>query len=171
MILNGRVWRVGDHVSTDEILPGRFMSLTDTAELGRHALEGVRPELAAAVIPGDVLVAGVNFGTGSSRQGAPNALRGAGFAAVVASSFGRIFYRNCLNVGLPALWSPDASVVLAEGDEVEIDVLTGTIVNASSGVRVAVAPLPPFVRAIVGAGGLVAYARERLGQALVPPEN
>lgn len=170
MILRGHVWRVGDHISTDEILPGRFMSLSDAAELGQHALAGVRPDLAAAIRQGDILVAGVNFGTGSSRQAAPIALRGAGFAAVVAASFGRIFFRNCINLGLPVFWSVEASAALVEGDLVEIDTEAGSIVDESSGISVAVPSLPPFVRAIADAGGLAAYARSRLGQALVPPE-
>ena len=168
--MSGRAWKVGDNVSTDEILPGRYMALADDAELAVHVLEGVSPAIAAAVRPGDILVAGANFGTGSSRQGAPRAIRAAGFSAVVASSFARIFFRNCVNIGLPVLWSPGAAAGIADGDEVEIDSVAGTIRDLTSGSEWSVPPLPDFVRLIAEAGGLAEYAGARLraGLPLVP---
>jgi 3-isopropylmalate/(R)-2-methylmalate dehydratase small subunit len=166
----GRAWKVGANVSTDEILPGPYMSLTADADLARHALEGVSPAIAAGVRPGDVLVAGANFGTGSSRQGAPRALRAAGFAAIVAPSFARIFFRNCVNIGLPAVWSPEAAAAIADGHLVFVDATAGRIVDHTSGEEWQVAPLPAFVRSIAEAGGLAPYARARLaaGLPLVP---
>lgn len=167
-MIEGAAWKLGDNVSTDEILPGRYMGLTDLAELGRHALEGGAPGLVARIAPGDVLVAGRNFGTGSSREQAPVALREAGFGAVVAASFARIFFGNCLNVGLPVLWSPAAAAEAIEGDRLAIDPASGTIRNVTRGTEHVVAPLPAFGQAIVAAGGLMPYARARLGRSLVP---
>ena len=168
--MSGRAWKVGDNVSTDEILPGRYMALADDAELAAHVLEGVSPAIAAAVQPGDVLVAGANFGTGSSRQGAPRAIRAAGFSAVVAGSFARIFFRNCVNIGLPVVWSPEAAAGIADGDVVEVDAVAGTIRNVTAGAEWQVPPLPDFVRLIAEAGGLAEYAGARLraGLPLVP---
>ena len=167
MILSGRALKVGDHISTDQILPGRYMSLSLPAELAAHALEGLGPEVMDEFTEGDVLVAGVNFGTGSSREQAPMALLGAGFSLVIAASFGRIFYRNCINMGLPVLWSSDASRAIAQGDMLEVDTAQGRIRDQTAGLEFMAAPLPPFVSAVVSAGGLIAYARTRLGQPLV----
>ncbi|MEZ5098621.1 MAG: 3-isopropylmalate dehydratase small subunit [Thermoleophilia bacterium] len=167
-MIDGAAWILGDNVSTDEILPGRYMGLTDLAALGRHALEGVVPGLPARIAPGDVLVGGRNFGTGSSREQAPVALREAGFGAIVAASFARIFFRNCLNVGLPVLWSPTAAAEAREGDRLLIDPASGTIRNVTRGTEHVVPPLPAFAQAIVAGGGLMPYARARLGRTLVP---
>ncbi|MEZ5102810.1 MAG: 3-isopropylmalate dehydratase small subunit [Thermoleophilia bacterium] len=164
-MIEGAAWILGDNVSTDEILPGRYMGLTDLAALARHALEGIAPGLPARIAPGDVLVGGRNFGTGSSREQAPVALREAGFGAIVAVSFARIFFRNCLNVGLPVLWS---AAEAREGDRLQIDPGSGTIRNMTRGTEHVVAPLPAFAQAIVAGGGLMPYARGRLGRTLVP---
>jgi 3-isopropylmalate/(R)-2-methylmalate dehydratase small subunit len=166
----GRAWKLGDNVSTDEILPGKYLGLTADADLAAHALEGISPAIAAAVRPGDILVAGVNFGTGSSRQGAPRALAAAGFSAIVAGSFARIFFRNCVNLGLPAVWSPEAVAGIEDGHAVTVDAAAGLVRNRTTGQEWPVAPLPPFVRLIAEAGGLAPYARARLaaGLPLVP---
>ena len=168
MIVAGTVWKLGDNVSTDEIVPGRYLGEDDPAELARHVFESAAPGLGGRITRGDILVAGANFGTGSSREQAPKAIRAAGFGAIVAASFARIFFRNCVNVGLPVFWSPEAAAFADEGDRIEIDSEGGEIVNITKAATHAVAPLPPFVRSIVSAGGLGAYATQRLGGPLVP---
>ena len=168
MMLRGAAWTLGDNVSTDEILPGSYMGLTDNAELASHALETGAPGLVERIERGDILVGGRNFGTGSSRQQAPIALREAGFGAVVAASFARIFFRNCINVGLPVFFSADAAGEVQQGDTIEIDTEVGVIRNTTRGTEHSVPALPPFARDLVAAGGLVAYASQRLGQPLVP---
>ena len=170
MILRGTAWKLGDNVSTDEILPGKYMGLADEAALGAHALEGGAPGLVERIAPGDILVGGRNFGTGSSRQQAPIALREAGFGAVVAASFARIFFRNCINVGLPVFFSAAAVGEVEEGELLEIDTEVGMIRNTTQGTEHAVAALPPFARELVAAGGLLRYASGRLGQRLVPED-
>ena len=171
MILAGSAWILGDNVSTDEILPGKYMGLADNAELASHALETGAPGLVGQIERGDILVGGRNFGTGSSRQQAPIALREAGFGAVVAASFARIFFRNCINVGLPVFFSAAAAEAAQEGDRLEIDTEAGVIRNVTQGSEQMVAPLPPFARELVAAGGLVRYASARLGQRLVASES
>lgn len=167
MIAAGTAWCVGENVSTDEILPGRYMGLEEGPELGLHALEGVAPYVIERMERGDLLIAGGNFGTGSSRESAPRALRAAGFSAVIAESFARIFYRNCINIGLPALWCDGVTSAVTEGDRIHVDTDAGRLVNETTGVELPFAPLTPFARRIVDAGGLVPYARGRLGQDLV----
>ncbi|MGI9658641.1 MAG: 3-isopropylmalate dehydratase small subunit [Gaiellaceae bacterium] len=171
MILAGSAWILGDNVSTDEILPGKYMGLSDNAELASHALETGAPGLVSRIEPGDILVGGRNFGTGSSRQQAPIALREAGFGAVVAVSFARIFFRNCINVGLPVFFSVAAAAAAQEGDRLEIDTEVGVIRNVTQSSEHPVPPLPPFARELVAAGGLVRYASDRLGRPLVPTES
>lgn len=165
--ISGKAWRLGDHVSTDEILPGRYMALTDRVELAEHVLEGIRPNFAATINPGDILVAGRNFGTGSSRQQAPAAIIAAGFAAIVAESFARIFFRNCINTGLPVFWSPTVPAATKDGDQISIETERGLISNHTSGTQDEISPLPLLVASIVTAGGLVPYARARLGGSLI----
>jgi 3-isopropylmalate/(R)-2-methylmalate dehydratase small subunit len=164
----GTAWCLGDNVSTDEILPGRYMAVRDPTELARHALAGIDTSLAGSVQPGDILVAGSNFGTGSSRESAPHALKYAGFAAIAAESFARIFYRNCINIGLPVFWASGLKDFVKTGDVVAIDASAGVIVNTTTQTQIASQPLPAFVLRIVAQGGLANYARERIGQPLVP---
>ena len=171
MIVAGNAWTLGDNVSTDEILPGKYMGLTDDAELATHALEGGAPGLVAQITRGDILVGGRNFGTGSSRQQAPIALREAGFGAVVAASFARIFFRNAINVGVPVFFSAAAAGEVTQGDLLEIDTEVGVIRNRTQETEHEVPPLPPFARDLVAAGGLLRYASGRLGQPLVPSVN
>ena len=169
--LEGAAWCLGDNVSTDEILPGRYMALNDQEELARHALAGIEDWPARLVQPGDILVAGSNFGTGSSRESAPRALKYAGFAAVVAESFARIFYRNCINIGLPVFWGEGVRELVEPGDRLAIDASVGMILNRRSGATVACQPLPSFILGIVEKGGLAAYARSRAGRSLVDPSE
>ena len=153
-----RVWRIGDSINTDQIIPGRYNVTTDRAQLARYCLCEHLPNFATGVVAGDIMVAGRNFGCGSSREHAAVALKATGLAAVVAVSFARIFYRNAINIGLPVLIAPEA-VALADGDEVEIDMLTGTIHANMSGRDFAADPLPEFVQRIVAAGGIVPLVR------------
>ena len=156
-----RVWRLGDNVNTDQIIPGRYNVTTDRAQLARHCLCEHRPEFAPGAAAGDVVVAGRNFGCGSSREHAAVALKATGLAAVVAASFARIFYRNAINIGLPVLVCPEASAALGEGDEVTIDTSAGTITACADGAVFHAEPLPEFVQRIVAAGGIVALVREQ----------
>ena len=161
----GRAWKYGDNVDTDVIIPARCLTTTDEAELARHALEDLDPSFASSVRPGDVVVAGANFGCGSSREHAPVALKAAGVSAVVAESFARIFFRNAVNTGLTIVTSADAVAAIDDGDLVEVDVAAGSIVDHTKNLVLATEPLPEFVQAIVTAGGLVPWVRARLGTA------
>jgi 3-isopropylmalate/(R)-2-methylmalate dehydratase small subunit len=160
MSISGRVHRVGDHVDTDLIIPGRYLTLRDQAALGAHCLEGLDPGFAQRIGRGDILVAGRNFGSGSSREHAVLALRGAGIAAVVAESVARIFYRNAINLALPVIACPEAASALLADQTAEVDVAAGEIRQCRKTWR-----FPPFqgeVAAILAAGGLAAHVRRRL---------
>lgn len=152
-----RVWKFGDDIDTDAIIPGRFLTIYDPAELAKHAFEGTRDEFAREVREGDVVVAGSNFGCGSSREHAPLALAGAGIRVVVAKSFARIFYRNAINTGLLPLVCAGTDEI-RDGDTITVDVDGGFI--EVDGKRFAIEPVPGFLKRIVEAGGLVAYARD-----------
>ncbi|MDM7935015.1 MAG: 3-isopropylmalate dehydratase small subunit [Methanothrix sp.] len=154
----GRVWRFGDDIDTDAIIPGRYLVMNDPRELASHLFEGIRPEMAVEVRPGDIVVAGENFGCGSSREHAPLALKGAGIYAVVAKSYARIFFRNAINTGLPLLICSEVDRI-RDGETLEVDLAGGLIHNLSAGESYRAAPLPEFLRDIVDAGGLVEYTR------------
>lgn len=156
-----RVWKLGDNINTDQIIPGRYNVTTDRAHLARYCLCEHRLDFATGVAAGDVLVAGRNFGCGSSREHAPVALKATGLAAVVAESFARIFYRNAINIGLPVLICPEAAQALQEGDVVEIDLVAGSIYDLAHGRTFQAEPLPEFVQRIVAAGGIVALVRQQ----------
>lgn len=162
MLIRGRVWRFGDNVDTDAIIPGRYLNVSDPAVLAQHCMEGIDTEFVKRLRPGDVIVAGANFGCGSSREHAPIALKAAGVGAVVASSFARIFFRNAINIGLPVLESPEAVEALEEGREVLIDTDAGVISDSSTGRQFRVAPYPPMVRDILQAGGLMAWVKHQI---------
>lgn len=158
----GRAFVYGDNVDTDVIIPARYLTTTDEAELAKHALEDLDPEFASTVKPGDVVVAGENFGSGSSREHAATCLKAAGVGAVVASSFARIFFRNAINTGLPIAVSPEAVADISPGDDVTVDVGAGTIQNLTTGRTFTSEPLPDFVMEIASAGGLIPWVRGRL---------
>jgi 3-isopropylmalate/(R)-2-methylmalate dehydratase small subunit len=162
MVVQGRVWKLGDNVDTDQLLPGRYLSLTEPQELAAHCLEDIRPEFSQQVQPGDVVVAGENFGCGSSREHAPLALKGLGISCLIAHSYARIFFRNAINLGLPAITSPEAAVALEDGDQVRIDLDSGQIENLDRPFRTFFPPLPGFLAEILNVGGLTAYVRERV---------
>lgn len=160
MIIEGRVVRLGDDVNTDNILPGPYLNLTDPDELGKHLLETYDAEIAASLQPGDVLVGGRNFGMGSSREQAQVAMQARGIQAVVAAGFARIFLRNCINLGLPAVESADAAAALRAGETVRLD-LAGGHISGEAGTW-EIPPQPPFIADLIAAGGLVPWVRERL---------
>lgn len=159
----GRAFKYGDNVDTDVIIPARYLTTTDESELARHVLEDLDPGFVAEVRPGDVVVAGENFGCGSSREHAPLALKGSGVAAVVAASFSRIFFRNAINTGLAIATSPGAVAATDSGDEIELDVPRAVVRNITKGLEFDAEPLPEFVMEIVRNGGLVNWVRARGG--------
>ncbi len=162
MILEGKAWRYGPNVDTDVIIPARYLTSYDPEELGKHCLEDLDPEFSSRVQPGDMVVAEENFGSGSSREHAPLALKGCGVSCVIASSFARIFYRNAINVGLPILECPEAVADIETGHRLRVDLVKGTIENLSTGKVFQATPFPESVREIIASGGLVEYVRRRL---------
>ncbi|MFQ6099735.1 MAG: 3-isopropylmalate dehydratase small subunit [Anaerolineae bacterium] len=171
MKIRGTVWKYGDNVDTDAIIPARYLNVSTPEELAQHCMEDIAPEFAGAVQPGDVIVAGENFGCGSSREHAPLAIKGAGVCCVVAKSFARIFYRNSINVGLPILECPEAVEGTEKGDPLTMDLRAGTITNERTGRVYRTTPMPAFVMEIVRAGGLVPYTRQRVAGANVKRET
>lgn len=170
MKLSGKVWKYGDNVDTDAIIPARYLNMSTAAELAEHCMEDAPwdgpagSSFATTVQPGDVIVGGENFGCGSSREHAPLALKGAGISCVVAESFARIFYRNAINIGLPILACPQAVAGAEKGDRLTVDLEAGTITNSRTGETYRTSPFPPFIMRIIEAGGLVPYTRERLSK-------
>lgn len=158
-----RAWVFGDNISTDDIIAGRYLVQRDPKELAKHVMEAIDPTFASKVKAGDVIVAGKNFGCGSSREHAPMALKGAGIAAVVAESFARIFFRNAINQGLPVLISKEARRGFKTGDGIKVDISRGVVLNTSTGKRFSAEPLPDFLREILRAGGLLPYLK-RMGR-------
>jgi 3-isopropylmalate/(R)-2-methylmalate dehydratase small subunit len=158
--LTGRAWTFGDNIDTDVLAPGIYMKLP-VEEVAQHCLEAVDPEFAAKVQPGDIVVGGENFGMGSSREQAPQALKVLGVGAVLAKSFARIFYRNALNLGLPALFFREADEVSA-GDRLDLDLAAGQVRNLTTGVTYAVAPIPPHLLEMILMGGLMPHLKMRL---------
>jgi 3-isopropylmalate/(R)-2-methylmalate dehydratase small subunit len=159
--LPSNVWKFGDDIDTDAIIPGKYLTINKPDELARHAFEGVRPEFAKGVKEGDIIVASFNFGCGSSREHAPLALKGAKIKCIIAKSFARIFFRNAINIGVALLECPDTDKI-DEKDHIDVDFTTGIITNTTKKETYQAMPLPDFVRSIVDAGGLIGYAREML---------
>ncbi len=154
----GKAWKFGDSISTDLIAPGRYFHLrSNLPELAKHVLEGARPEFASQVHSGDFVVAGENFGLGSSREHAPTIIKVVGVKAVLAKSFARIFFRNCINIGLPAITCNTDEI--DEGDELELDMEKGLVRNKTKGKELDFPPLPPVMNRILQEGGLVAYIK------------
>lgn len=163
MQIQGRAWKFCDDVDTDLIIPGHYLTTHDPAELAKHCMEGADPTFAGKVQKGDVIVAGDNFGCGSSREHAPLALKGCGVAAVIAGSFARIFFRNAINIGLLVYECPEAYQNTNPGDVIAIDPERGVIKNVTTGAEFKAATYPPLVAGIIQAGGLVPYVRAKLG--------
>lgn len=159
--MRGRtVHRYQDNVDTDVILPARYIVLTEPAELAKHCMEDIDQKFAECVQPGDILVAGENFGCGSSREHAPISIKAAGISCVIAKSFARIFYRNAINIGLPIVECPDAVRDIHKGDQVEVDFGEGFIYNRTSGNFFPIPPFPAFIQKIIQANGLINYIKE-----------
>jgi len=161
-ILQGQVFKYGDSIDTDVIIPARYCTSYHAEDLAPHCLEDLDATFASRVKQGDIIVAGENFGCGSSRENAPIAIKGAGASCVIARSFARIFYRNSINIGLPILIAPDAVDGIEDGDTVEVNPDTGVIVNKTRGGEWKAMPFPVEIQDIIGAGGLVGYVRGRL---------
>ncbi len=153
------VWKFGDDIDTDAIIPGKYLTINTPNELAKHAFEGVRPEFAIGVKEGDIIVAGFNFGCGSSREHAPLALKGAKVKCIIAKSFARIFFRNAINIGLPLVECQETDRI-EEGDRIEVDFVSGIINNTEKDQKYDATPLPDFVRGIVDAGGLIEFAKK-----------
>ncbi len=160
MIIKGRIWKFGDDVDTDAIIPARYLNTSDPAELARHVMEDADKDFSKKVRAGDIIVAGKNFGCGSSREHAPLAIKTAGISTVIAKSFARIFFRNAFNIGLPIFECPDLADKVAEGDIVEIDTDLGVVLTTHGEFRSK--PIPPFMRELIKAGGLVEWTRGKL---------
>ena len=162
MKIKGKVWRFGDDVDTDAIIPARYLNTTDPQELARHCMEDADPAFAQEVKPGDIIVAGKNFGCGSSREHAPLAIKAAGVSCVIAAGFARIFYRNAFNLGLPILESPEAAETSQQGDEMEVDLAAGEIRNLTRNKTFMAQLIPPFMQALISDGGLIKHIAKRL---------
>jgi 3-isopropylmalate/(R)-2-methylmalate dehydratase small subunit len=160
----GRVWKYGDHVDTDVIIPARYLSTSEPAELAKHCMEDIDDSFRNQVQAGDIMVAGRNFGCGSSREHAPAAIQACGISCVIAHSFARIFFRNAINIGLPLLEVGDMVEELRQGDKLKLHLDEGRIENLTTGVVIEAASLPAFVAEIAQAGGLIAYVREQAGR-------
>ncbi len=156
----GNVFKYGDNVDTDVIIPARYLNTTDEKELASHCMEDIDKTFIERVKPGDIIVAQKNFGCGSSREHAPIAIKAAGISCVIAGSFARIFYRNAINIGLPILECEDAVKGLKQGDEVEVDFATGEIKNLTTGKEFKAQPFPAFIQDIIESGGLIAAVKK-----------
>ncbi len=160
--MKGKAWKFGADIDTDAIIPARYLNTSDPAELAKHVMEDADASFPSKVKKGEIIVALKNFGCGSSREHAPIAIKEAGISCVIAHSFARIFYRNSINIGLPILESPEAAEKIKEGDEVSVDLESGTISNLTTGETYKSAPFPPFMREIMDKGGLIAYVQWRI---------
>ncbi|MDP2277111.1 MAG: 3-isopropylmalate dehydratase small subunit [Nitrospirota bacterium] len=162
MIIKGRNWKFGNDIDTDAIIPARHLNTSDPAELAKHIMEDADKNFPNKVKAGDIIVAGKNFGCGSSREHAPIAIKAAGIQAVIAKSFARIFYRNAFNIGLPIFESEEASEKIKEGDEIEVDADKGIIKNISKDESYKANPIPPFMQELIASGGLVGWTKKKL---------
>ncbi len=162
-MIRGGAWRFGDDVNTDVIMPGKYLSMRDPSEIAPYIMEGIDPEFGKKARPGDIIVAGKNFGCGSSRETAPAGLKAFGIGCVIAPTFARIFLRNAINIGLPVLEAPEAAREIREGDVVSVDFAAELINDETTGTVFHAAPFPAFLQELIGLGGLIAYTRRRLG--------
>ena len=161
MLLKGKVHKFGNDINTDDIIAAKYLVSTDAQELGKHCLESIKPDFASKVNPGDIIVAGKNFGCGSSREHAPLAIKGCGIKAVIAKSFAAIFFRNAINIGLPFLELGQVDKI-SDGDVLEIDLVSGIIKNLSKNEIYKSQPFPEFLQDIVKQGGLLNYMKKHV---------
>lgn len=159
MRFKGKVWKFGDDVNTDEIIPARYLNITDERELGAHCMEGIDKDFSKKISKGDIIVAGKNFGCGSSREHAQLAIKGAGISCVIAEDFARIFYRNAINIALPIIECKHTKDI-EQGDYLEADLDSGTIINLTSQKRYKILPMPDFIQEIISSGGLLKWLRK-----------
>lgn len=164
MNYKGTAHKVGEHIDTDAIIPARFLVTSDAKELGANCMAGLEPDWVKRVKPGDIMVAGRNFGCGSSREHAPMVIKENGVSCVIAKTFARIFYRNAINIGLPILECEQASDAIQNGDRVEVDFDTGVIRNLTREESYTAAPFPAFIKEIIDADGLLNSIRRRMGK-------
>lgn len=163
MNLTGKAWKVGDHIDTDVIIPARYLNTSDPVELAKYCMIDYDKDFVKKIKGGDIMVAGINFGCGSSREHAPIAIKVAGISCVIAKTFARIFYRNAINIGLPILESVEASEKIKEGDEIEVNLATGTIINKTRKETYIATAFPPFMQELIAVGGLINYTKKKLG--------
>ena len=160
-MVTGKVFKYGDNVDTDVIIPARYLNAPSPAELARHCMEDIDPAFAASSHEGDIMVGGWNFGCGSSREHAPIAIQASGITCVIAASFARIFYRNAINIGFPILECPEAAAAIRSGDTVSVDFDTGVITDETTGETFRAAAFPPFINNIIAHGGLLQYLKDK----------
>ena len=162
-MFKGKVWKYGNNVDTDVIIPARYLNTTKAEELAKHCMEDIDASFASDVQAGDIMVGGWNFGCGSSREHAPIAIQASGVSCVIAASFARIFYRNSINIGFPILECPKASEAIQAGDIISVDTKTGIIIDETTGETFEAKAFPPFIDNIIAKGGLLPYLKEKLG--------
>lgn len=161
-MVTGKVYKYGDNVDTDVIIPARYLNAPSPEELAKHCMEDIDATFASRVQPGDIMVGGANFGCGSSREHAPMAIQASGIRCVIAASFARIFYRNSINMGFPILECPEAAEAIQNGDEVSVDFATGVIVDNTTGKTFQATAFPAFIQGIIDEGGLLTYIRKKV---------
>ena len=161
-MVSGKVFKYGDNVDTDVIIPARYLNAPSPEELAKHCMEDIDASFATTVKPGDIMVGGANFGCGSSREHAPISIRACGVRCVIAASFARIFYRNAINIGFPILECPEAAAAINNGDTVSVDFATGKIIDNTTGETFQAVALPPFIEKIVEHNGLLPYLKARM---------
>ncbi len=163
-MLKGKVHKYGANVDTDAIIPARYLNISEAAELAKHCMEGIDTGFVKRVKPGDIMVATTNFGSGSSREHAPLAIKAAGISCVIAKSFARIFFRNAINIGLPLLECEEAADKTKAGDMLEVDLSGGRIKNLTNDMEFRAKPYPEFMAELISAGGLIEYTKRRLAR-------
>ena len=165
MTLKGKVFKYGENVDTDAIIPARYLNMSEPDQLAAHCMEDIDLDFVKKAEPGDIIVATTNFGCGSSREHAPIAIQASGVSCVIAKTFARIFFRNAINIGLPLLESPEAVDATDAGDTLEVDLEKGEIKNLTKGQTFTAKPYPEFMSELIGAGGLIEYTKKRLARA------
>ena len=163
-MFKGKVWKYGDNVDTDVIIPARYLNSTKAEDLAQHCMEDIDKSFASEVKKGDIIAGGWNFGCGSSREHAPIAIQASGVSCVIAASFARIFYRNSINIGFPILECPQAAEAINAGDIVSVDTASGIITDETTGETFEAKAFPPFIENIINKGGLLPYLKEKLGE-------
>ena len=161
-MVTGKVYKYGDNVDTDVIIPARYLNAPSPEELAKHCMEDIDASFAAKVQPGDIMVGGANFGCGSSREHAPIAIQACGVRCVIAASFARIFYRNAINIGFPILECPEAAAAINKGDTISVDFETGVIVDETTGEKFQATAFPAFIQGIIAKGGLLPYIKAKV---------